>query len=59
VRSARAGWGQSHRQRSNLDAPDQLESQPAKIVGVDVIEPRGRMIVAIDKEGDEHILRAA
>ena len=33
------------------------DGKPAKIVGVDVIEPRGRLIVAVDKDGGEHILR--
>jgi len=32
------------------------EGESAKIVGVDYIEPRGRMIVAVDKDGEEHIL---
>ena len=29
---------------------------PVKIVGVDVIEPRGSSIVAVDKDRVEHIL---
>lgn len=31
---------------------------PAKVVGVDVIEPRGRLIVAVDKDRGEHILES-
>jgi hypothetical protein len=33
------------------------DRQPAKIVGVDKIEPRGSRIIATDKAGDEHDLR--
>lgn len=30
----------------------------ARIVGVDVIEPRAGRIVAVDKDGEEHELKA-
>lgn len=33
------------------------DRQPAKIVGVDKIEPLGSRIIATDKHGDEHDLR--
>ncbi len=42
--------------RITINGTDQ-NGEPAKIVGVDVIEPRGRLIVAVDKDGGEHILR--
>lgn len=34
------------------------DGKPIKIVGVDVIQPRGGKIIATDKDGNEHTLSA-
>jgi hypothetical protein len=34
----------------------ELDGDPGKIVGVDVIEPRGGLIIATDKNGVDHRL---
>lgn len=37
----------------------EADERPGKIVGVDVIEPRGGRIIATDKHGTEHELLTA
>lgn len=34
----------------------EIDGSPGKIVGVDVIEPRGGKIIATDKDGTDHEL---
>lgn len=36
----------------------EIDGSRVKIAGVKLIEVRGRLVVAVDGEGDEHILKA-